>query len=180
MTSLEPLIPAVEIEITVATAERTLEELRDGETQETFVRLNIGRWALDSDDFAQLVPIQNPHLNIIKFDFDVSHYLTSRNVDEFPVAVTRRPSYVVVFAPAKGRRSEPLLVDSSTARMLQLCDGRLTALAIATQLKSEEGTTSVEDSLAWIEELFRRGLIGLRDGDQNRTGLQANRKSANR
>ena len=34
MTSLKPLIPAVEIEITVATAERTLGELRDGETQE--------------------------------------------------------------------------------------------------------------------------------------------------
>ena len=63
--------------------------------------MNIGCWALDSGDFAQLVPIQNPHLNIIKFDFDVSHYLTSRNVDEFPVIVTTRPSYVVVFAPAK-------------------------------------------------------------------------------
>ena len=37
-------------------------------------------------------------------------------------------------------------------------------MEIATQLESEEGTTSVEDSLAWIEELFRRGLIGLRDG----------------
>jgi glycosyltransferase involved in cell wall biosynthesis len=180
MTSLEPLIPAVEIEITVATAERTLGALRDGETQEVFVRLDIGRWALDSDDFAQLVPTQNPHLNIIKFDFDVSHYLTSRHVDEFPVAVTRRPSYVVVFAPTKGRRSGPLLVDSATARILQLSEGRLTALGIATQLESEEGTTSVEDSLGWIEELFRRGLIGLRDGGQNRTGLHANRKSANR
>jgi hypothetical protein len=72
------------------------------------------------------------------------------------------------------------LVDNATARILQLSEGRLTALEITTQLESEEGTTSVEDNLAWIEELFRRGLIGLRDGDQNRTGLQANRKSANR
>ena len=180
VTSLRPLIPAVEIEITVATAEGALGELRDGETQEVFVRLNIARWALDPDDFAQLVPIQDPHLSIIKFDFDVSHYLTSRNVEEFPIVITRRPSYVVVFAPAKGRRSGPLLVDSATARILQLSEGRLTALEIATQLESEEGTTSAGDSLAWIEELFRRGLIGLRDSDQYRTGLQANRKSANR
>jgi glycosyltransferase involved in cell wall biosynthesis len=179
-TSLKPLIPAVEIEITVATAERTLGELRDGEKNKSFIRLNIRRWAIASGDLAQLLPIQNPRMNIIKFNFDVSHYLTSRNVGEFPVVVTRRPSYVVVFAPAKGRRSEPLLVDSATARILHLSEGRLTALEIATQLQSEGGTTSVEDSLAWIEELFRRGLIGLRDGDQNRTGLQANRKSANR
>jgi glycosyltransferase involved in cell wall biosynthesis len=179
-TSLKPLIPAVEIEITVATAERTLGELRDGEKNKSFIRLNIRRWAIASGDLAQLLPIQNPRMNIIKFNFDVSHYLTSRNVGEFPVVVTRRPSYVVVFAPAKGRRSEPLLVDSATARILHLSEGRLTALEIATQLQSEGGTTSVEDSLAWIEELFRRSLIGLRDGDQNRTGLQANRKSANR
>jgi glycosyltransferase involved in cell wall biosynthesis len=180
VTSLRPLIPAIEIELTVATAEGTLGELRDGETQEAFVRLNIGRWALDSDDFAQLVPIQDPHLSIIKFDFDVSHYLASRNVDEFPVVITKRPSYVLVFAPAKGRRSGPLLVDSATARALQLSDGRLTALEIAAQLESEEGTTTVKDSLAWIEELFRRGLIGLRDGEQSRTELQADSKSANR
>jgi hypothetical protein len=180
VTSLKPLVPAVEIEITVATAERTLGELRDGDKIKSFVPLDIRRWAVDSSDFAQLLSIQNPRIDIIKFNFDVSHYLTSRNVGEFPVAVTKRPSYVVVFAPAEGRRSEPLLVDSATARILQLSEGRLTALEIATQLESEGGTTSVEDSLAWFEELFRRGLIGLCDGDQNRTGLQANRKSANR
>jgi hypothetical protein len=118
-------------------------------------------------------------MNIIKFNFDVSHYLTSRNVGEFPVVVTTRPSYVLVFAPAKGRRSEPLLVDGATARILQLSEGRQTALEIAAQLESEEGATSVEDSLAWIEELFRRGLIGLRDRGQNRTKVQANRTSAN-
>jgi hypothetical protein len=179
-TSLKPLIPAVEIEITVATAEQTLGELRDGEKNKSFVRLNIPRWAIDSSDLAQLLPIQNPRMNIIKFNFDVSHYLTSRNVGEFPVVVTRRPSYVLVFAPAKGRRSEPLLVDGATARILQLSEGRQTALEIAAQLESEEGATSVEDSLAWIEELFRRGLIGLRDGGQNLTEIQANsRKSAN-
>jgi hypothetical protein len=178
-TSLKPLIPAVEIEIAVATAERTLGELRDGEKNKSFIRLNIRRWAIASGDLAQLLPIQNPRMNIIKFNFDVSHYLTSRNVGEFPVVVTRRPSYVVVFAPAKGRRSEPLLVDGATARILQLSEGRQTALAIAAQLESEEGATSVEDSLAWIEELFCRGLIGLRDGGQNRTEVQANRRSAN-
>jgi glycosyltransferase involved in cell wall biosynthesis len=178
-TSLKPLIAAVEIEIAVATAERTLGELRDGEKNKGFIRLNIRRWAIDSGDLAQLLPIQNPRMNIIKFNFDVSHYLTSRNVGEFPVVVTRRPSHVVVFGPAEGRRSEPLLVDGATARILQLSGGRLTALAIAAQLESEEGATTVEDSLAWIEELFRRGLIGLRDGDQNRAAVQANRKSAN-
>ena len=179
-TSLKPLIPAVEIEITVATAEQTLGELRDGDKNKSFVRLNIPRWAIDSSDLAQLLPIQNPRMNIIKFNFDVSHYLTSRNVAEFPVVVTRRPSYVLVFAPAKGRRREPLLVDSATARILQLSEGRQTALEIAAQLESEEGATSVEDSLAWIEELFRRGLIGLRDRGQNLTEIQADsRKSAN-
>jgi glycosyltransferase involved in cell wall biosynthesis len=175
--NLKPLIPAVEIEITVATAERAFGESRDGEASKVFVRLNIGRWAIDPDDFAKLLPIQNPLLNIIKFDFDISHYLTARSVDEFPAVVTKRPSYVVVFALDEGRRSEPLLVDSATARILQLSEGKLTASEIAAQLESKEGATSVDDNLAWIEELFRRGLIGMRDGDQNRTGVQANRRS---
>ena len=179
VTNLKPLIPAIEIEITVATAERALGEFRDGERNKAFVRLNIRSWAIGSGDFAQLLPIQNPRLNIIKFNFDVSHYLTSRNVDEFPVVVTKRPSYVVVFAPAEDRRSEPLLVDSATARILQLSEGKLTALQIATQLASEGGKSTVEDSLAWIEELFRRGLIGLRDTDQKRAEVR-DRKSANR
>jgi hypothetical protein len=175
--NLKPLIPAIEIEITVATAERALGEIRNGELQKAFVRLDIGRWALVSNDFAHLVPIQNPHLNIIKFDFDVAHYLTSRKVSEFPAVVTKRPSYVVVFTPAEGRRSEPLLVDRATALILQLSEGKLTARQIATQLASEEGSSIIEDNLAWIEELFRRGLIGLRDGDQKLT--QAKRKSVN-
>ena len=175
--NLKPLIPAIEIEITVATAERALGEIREGETQKAFVRLDIGRWALDSNDFAQLLPIQNPHLNIVKFEFDVAHYLTSRKVSEFPAVVAKRPSYVVVFAPAEGRRSEPLLVDSATALILRLSEGKLTARQIATRLASEEGAAIIEDNLAWIEELFRRGLIGLRDGDQKLT--QAKRTSAN-
>jgi glycosyltransferase involved in cell wall biosynthesis len=175
--NFKPLIPAIEIEITVATAERALGEIRNGELQKAFVRLDIGRWALDLNGFAQLVPIQNPHLNIIKFDFDVAHYLTSRKVSEFPAVVTKRPSYVVVFAPAEGRRSEPLLVDRATALILQLSEGKLTARQIATQLASEEGSAIIEDNLAWIEELFCRGLIGLRDADRELT--QAKRKSAN-
>jgi glycosyltransferase involved in cell wall biosynthesis len=177
MPNLKPLIPAIEVEITVATAERALEEIRNGEIPEAFVRLDIGGWALDSNDFAQLVPIQNPHLNIIKFDFDVAHYLTSRKVGEFPAVVTKRPSYVVVFAPSEGRRSEPLLVDGATAFILQLSEGKLTARQIASRLASEEGFPIIEDNLAWIEELFRRGLIGLRDADRELT--QAKRKSAN-
>jgi glycosyltransferase involved in cell wall biosynthesis len=177
MTRLRPLIPAIEIELTVATAEGALGELRDGETQEAFARLNIRRWALDSNDFAKLMPIRDPHLSIIKFDFDISHYLTARKVSEFPAVVTKRPSYVVVFAPAKGRRSGPVLVDNATALILQLSEGGQTARQIATQLASEQGSSIIEDNLAWIEELFRRGLIGLRDGHQQLT--QAKKKSAN-
>jgi glycosyltransferase involved in cell wall biosynthesis len=179
VTNLKPLIPAIEIELTVATAEHAL-GARNGETKKPFVRLNIGCWALDSNDFAQLVPIQNPHLNIIKFDFDVARYLGSHKVSEFPVIVTKRPSYVVVFTPTEGRRNEPLLVDSATARALQLSEGKLTTLQIATQLACGKGTSTVEDSLAWIEELFRRGLIGLRDEGQKRTEEQTKRKSANK
>jgi glycosyltransferase involved in cell wall biosynthesis len=178
VSNLEPLIPAVEIEITVATAERALEESCDVETNKAFVRLNIRRWAIDSDDLHQLLPIQNPHLSIVKFDFDVAPYLAARNVDDFPVVTARQPSYVVVFAHNEGRQSEPLLVDSATSCILRLSRGELTALQIASQLVSEHDTTPVEESLAWIEELFRRGLIGLRDGDQMRTEVQANRKSA--
>ena len=180
VTNLKPLIPAVEIEITVATAERALGELRSSEANKAFGRLHIRRWAFDSDEFARLLPIQNLRLNIIKFNFDVSHYLAARNVDEFPVVITQRPSYVAVFAPAEGQRREPLLVDGATACILQLSEGRLTALQIATQLASEERASTVEDSLAWIEELFRRGLIGLRDKDQKRTEVQPKRKSAGR
>lgn len=177
---LKSLIPAVQIEIAVAIAERALGKSRDGDKGKVFARLDIRRWAIDMHDFAALLPIKNPRLNILKFDFDVAKYLAARGVDEFPMVMTRRPSYLAVFAPAEGRRGEPLLVDSATARILQLSEGKLTALEIAAQPTAEQATSAVEDNLLWIEELFRRGLIGLREADQKRTEVQANRNAADR
>lgn len=51
---------------------------------------------------------------------------------------------------------------------------------IVEQLQAPTYIEHLEDSLSWIEELFRRGLVGLCDGNQKRTMVQTNRKSANR
>jgi hypothetical protein len=82
---------------------------------------------------------------------------------------TPGPSHIVAFVHSDGAQRSPLLVDDVTARILQLSDGTRTALQIARQSTAQRRVSAIEERLEWIENLFRRGLIGLLDPDIERS-----------
>jgi hypothetical protein len=67
-----------------------------------------------------------------------------------------------VFACFHDERRDPLLIDDSTAKILELSDGTRTAAEIADQL--DHGRSDTADELKWIEELFLCGLVRLANG----------------
>jgi hypothetical protein len=168
-TGFKPLVPAVEIEIAVATAETAPDDGRDVEDVDPLFRLRIRRWALGADDLAGLLPIRDPQMRIVEFAFDVAQYLGVRTVADFPRGPTPGPSHIVAFVHSDGAQRSPLLVDDVTARILQLSDGTRTALQIARQSTAQRRVSAIEERLEWIENLFRRGLIGLLDPDIERS-----------
>jgi len=151
---------AVRTEIAVALAEDEADRT-SAESSDPFFRLRLNRWALRDGMLAELVPTRDPQLHIIEFDYDVRGFLGAQSIAEFPIAVTRRCSHIVVFARCNGLRAEPLLVDELTARMLQLSDGTRTVLQIAEELGGE--TSGRDDQIRWIEHLFLLGLLSLQD-----------------
>jgi hypothetical protein len=74
----------------------------------------------------------------------------------------RRPSYAVAFAGAPQRR-EPLVVDETTARILQLSDGTRTVAQIVDALVDSADRTAARECAEWIERLFVNDLLGLSD-----------------
>ena len=70
--------------------------------------------------------------------------------------------------------TEPLFIDESTARILDLSDGTRTAAEIITQLEHEQAGAKGNE-LEWIEYLFVEGLIGLRQ--RSPTYVSANAES---
>jgi transposase len=114
-------------------------------------------------DLADLVPVRDPQLRLVEFDFDVMELRGARTVADFPSVTTRRPSYIVAFKFTKDEQREPLFVDELTARILNLSDGRRSAADIARQLHRENGKSAKDDILKWIEQLFLRGLLGLQE-----------------
>jgi len=84
-----------------------------------------------------------------------------QTVAALPFMLTRRSSFVVVFAPTEFEQRSPLVVDSLTARALELSDGTRTAAEIAGVLKSN--ANSIDAIVRWIENLFVCGLVRLRD-----------------
>jgi glycosyltransferase involved in cell wall biosynthesis len=166
-TNLRALVQAIEVEIAVAEAQQAVEHQLNGQQGKAFVRLDIRRWAVGLNDFAELRPMRDPRLRVIEFEFDAAQYLGARKVENFPTTATMQPSYMAVFAPDDDRRREPLLLGNATARILQLCEGSLTCLQVANRSKSEF-RSSIDQCLGWIEDLFRGGLIGLCDRDHIR------------
>jgi glycosyltransferase involved in cell wall biosynthesis len=163
---LRPLVPAVQVEIAVAAAESEADDANLTERGDPLFRLRIRRWAIEDGDLAGLVPVRDPKVRILKFDYDVSAFQRARTVADLPAAPIRRPSYIVAFARAGDGPSSPLLVDRLTARTLELSDGTRAAAEIAKTLNCECDTNSTEDALGWIENLFVRGLLWLYDEPQ--------------
>jgi glycosyltransferase involved in cell wall biosynthesis len=155
---MKSMISAIEIEIAIAEAEEA-----PGSTTPTrdfipVAGLQNGRWAMDEQDLAAAIPRRDPQLCVLTFDYDVSPFMVAQNINDFPIRLEQTPSHLIAFRCRGGARREPLLVDATTARILQLSDGTRTVAQVASELG--QGQT-IDDHLGWIEELFRRRLIHL-------------------
>jgi glycosyltransferase involved in cell wall biosynthesis len=158
-TSLRPLALAVRVEKAIAAAEGETSRAVSVGTFNLRPRLCISRWAIDEGDLAGLIPIRDPRLRILHFDYDVSELVYARTAADFPDTPTRHSTYVIVFCRDENSPRSPLLVDGLTARILELSDGTRTAAEIVDQCKVAE----FNDARKWIENLFLSGFVQLQD-----------------
>jgi glycosyltransferase involved in cell wall biosynthesis len=159
---LNSLALAIETEIVVATAE---DEASNADPDpDPLFRLRIERWALRDADLAALIPVRNPRLRVIAFDYDVAEFMPARSAAELPAHPAPRPSYIVAFGRAAGVHRDPLVIDALTARIVQLSDGTRTAAQVIRDVNWAADRAAEEDDLKWLEHLFIHGLISLRDG----------------
>jgi hypothetical protein len=106
-------------------------------------------------------------LRVLAFDHDISMFRDARKEEGLTAMPPKNPSYLVVFAGEQPAR-DPIMVDRTTARILELSDGTRTASEILDQLKCEDGLLEVDDNLDWIEALFVDGLVRLRHPEIDR------------
>jgi hypothetical protein len=161
--SQRSLAQAVAAEIAIAAAgEDQFGEQGDAGRDPLF-RLHSRRWAVGELDFRTLVPVSHSGHRVLCFDYDVSKLGGAATIADLPPATAPDPSYVVVFR--KDANRNPLIVDAMTARFLELIDGCKTVDEILRQLNRECSISTSANWTQWIENLFRRGLIGLRQVD---------------
>jgi glycosyltransferase involved in cell wall biosynthesis len=161
---LQPLVPAIEIEIAIAAAEQEEAPSIPAAGGDPLFRLHTARWALAADDLGELVPLRDPRLRVLKFDYDVSEFMQARSVADLPTSPTPRPSYILAFACPDGERRNPLVVDAITAQILTLSDGTRTVAEVVGALKNQDRHSTESDRLGWMEGLFgEHGLISLHD-----------------
>jgi hypothetical protein len=163
--ALQPLARAVRIETAIAAAENEQDQANRTLDPDRLFRLRTPRWALDDNGLAGFIPLCDPQLRVVRFDFDVSEFRGVQRAADLPVAAAPGPSFVVVFGDGDGLRREPLLIDGHTARILELSDGTRTVGDIVQQLAQGHGKSTPEDDLRWIEDLFVRGLLRLQCKD---------------
>jgi glycosyltransferase involved in cell wall biosynthesis len=158
---LRPFAQAVEVEIAIAEAEIDLDrQVAKQAINDPLFRISIGEWALDKSTLGKLMPIRQPRLHILRFEYDISAFLRVQSVADFPASVEPDPSHLVVFS--NGASREPVYVDQFTARILELSDGTRSGNEIVSELDREFGGNRTADHLAWLEHLLVSGLIGLR------------------
>jgi glycosyltransferase involved in cell wall biosynthesis len=160
--SQRSLAQAVAVEIAIAAAEDQFGE-QDNAGRDPLFRLHSRRWAVGEFDFGTLVPVSHSGLRVLCFDYDVSKLGGAATIADLPPAAARHPSYVVVFP--KDANRNPLIVDAMTARFVELIDGCKTVDEILQQLDRECSISTSVSWAQWIENLFRWGLIGLRQVD---------------
>jgi glycosyltransferase involved in cell wall biosynthesis len=161
--SLRSLADAVRVEIAVATAENETFDVGATAHDDPLFGLSAQRWAIDDGDLADLVPVRDQKARLLKFDYDVSEFVGVQTVAALPSVRIPRSSYMLVFTPSGREQPGPLVIDGLTARVLELCDGTRTVAEIAGALGGETSRNSTDAILKWIENLFVRGLVRLRD-----------------
>jgi glycosyltransferase involved in cell wall biosynthesis len=160
----ESMASAIRIEIALAEAEAEPGGPASTGDLNPLFRLRKRRWAMDEQDLSMAVPIRDPRLTVLAFDYDISGFMAARSAAEFPDRLKKGPSYLVAFRATGQNRREPLLIDSATAKILELCDGTRTVGRVA----SEIAQSAIEDNRRWIEELFLRRLIHLKEAPGDR------------
>jgi hypothetical protein len=161
---MKSMISAIKIEIAIAEAEEEADSTTPTGDFTRLAGLQNGRWAMDEEDFSAAVPLRDPRVCVLTFDYDISAFMVARNTADFPIRLKQTPSHLVAFRCTGRERREPLLVDATTARILQLSDGTRTVAQVAGEIG---GDKSIDDHLGWIEELFRRQLIRLEHASAN-------------
>jgi glycosyltransferase involved in cell wall biosynthesis len=158
---LKSLLAATRTEIAVADAES--EATGAAPDQDPVFRLHSRRWAIDDGDIAALVPLRDPGIRLLAFDYDVTEFIGVRTAADLPPVPAPRPSFMVTFGAHRRTQQTPLVVDRATARILQLCDGTRTASEIVAQVRRELEASAGDDNLEWIEGLFVQGLLSLHE-----------------
>jgi glycosyltransferase involved in cell wall biosynthesis len=174
-TDLAPLVPAIEIEIAIATAESEAGAPHDERTCDPIFRLRMRRWAMTQHDLTGLVPLRCRRLRLLSFDYDVAQFMRVRTLADLPKRPTLRSCHVAVFGASDQGQRGPLLVDAMTARILELSDGTRTVAEIVGKLAKGKVTEQV--ILEWIESLFVRDLISLREAEPRSGGCQTAQKA---
>jgi glycosyltransferase involved in cell wall biosynthesis len=166
-SGLTSLASALRVEIAVAAAKNDASRASDDTDSDRLFALQTTRWAADDNDFADLLPVRDQKLRVLAFDHDISMFRDARKEEGLTAMPPKNPSYLVVFAGEQPAR-DPIMVDRTTARILELSDGTRTASEILDQLKCEDGLLEVDDNLDWIEALFVDGLVRLRHPEIDR------------
>jgi hypothetical protein len=159
---LRPLLPPVQAEIAVARAEDDVEPMPAGGSDPLF-RLRTKRWAVDDRDLLALIPVRDPRVRVIAFDFDVSAFMDIRTADKLLENPVPLPSYLVAFARSGAELREPLLVQAATVEFLECCDGTRSVAEIMGHSKRKWARLDTHKELKWIEEMLLSGLLWLQD-----------------
>jgi glycosyltransferase involved in cell wall biosynthesis len=155
-----PLSAPVQAEIAVAMAEDDIGASPAPEFDPLF-RLHTKRWAADDDDLLALFPVRDPQARLIAFDVDVSIYLRTPVADALSKTPAPGRSFLVAFAQSGGARREPLLVDETTAEILEICDGTRTV----SEIFHDDDRTGFDEDVQrrCIAELLASDLVSLQD-----------------
>jgi glycosyltransferase involved in cell wall biosynthesis len=161
--SLQPLVAAVRVEIAIVEAVNDARTVQPAGLRDPLFRLSIAGWAIRDGDIGHLVPVCDPTLRVIEFDYDISALLRAQTVAAFAAGPKAAASAIVVFAGADGRQREPLLVDGLTSKVLKMSDGTQTTAEIVGKMIKDGDMSTEFDGSKWIEHLFLSGMISLRD-----------------
>ena len=157
-----PLSAPVQAEIAVAMAEDDIGASSDPEFDPLF-RLHTKRWAADDDDLLALFPVCDPQVRLITFDVDVSIYLRMPAADSLSKTPARGRSFLVAFAQSGAARRGPLLVDETTAAILEICDGTRTVSETFRHGLHHHTGFDENAQRRCIVELLTCGLVSLQD-----------------
>jgi glycosyltransferase involved in cell wall biosynthesis len=157
-----PLSAPVAAEIAIAMAEDDNRASPAPEFDPLF-RLHTKRWAADDDDLLALFPVRDPQARLIAFDVDVSIYLRMPAAAALSKMPVPGRSFLVAFAQSGGARREPLLVDETTAEILEICDGTRTVSGLFRHGLRHHTTLDEDAQRGCIAALLTSGLVSLQD-----------------